>query len=231
MSSSEPPTTTLALKRQGAGAALLSALERGWDAIRDQHPQVPQAVIVLGRGSGHRGGLLLGHLAPERWQPAGHSSQQLVHELLIAGEGLARGADDVFTTLLHEAVHAVAIARQIADTSRDGRYHNARYRTLAEELGLLVDRDPQLGWSTTTLATVTRERYQEQIAQIAAAITVHRLPEPAPAVGRNLSAAICGCPRRIRVAPATLRAGSITCELCRQPFTAPPVNPGEGAGS
>jgi hypothetical protein len=174
---------------------------------------------VIGQGSGHRGGLLLGHLAPERWQPAGPG--ELVHELLVGGEGLARGPADVFTTVLHEAAHALALARAIADTSRDGRYHNQRYRQLAHELGLEVRRDAQLGWSTTTLAPATRAHYRPVIAAIADAITRHRRPEPPAAVGRNLSVALCACPRRIRVAPGTLRAGPITCELCRHPFIAP----------
>jgi hypothetical protein len=183
---------------------------------------VPAAQIIVGQGSGHRGGLLLGHLAPERWQPAGHSGE-LVHELLVGGEGLARGAVDVFATLLHEAAHALALTRQIADTSRDGRYHNQRYQQLARELGLEVQRDAQLGWSTTSLPPATRARYQEAITAIADAITLHRLPEPPAAAGRNLSVALCACPRRIRVAPRVLRAGPITCAICAQPFsTAPP---------
>jgi hypothetical protein len=42
----------------------------------------------------------------------------------------------VLDTELHEAAHGLAAARGIQDTSRQGRYRNARYRGLAEELGL-----------------------------------------------------------------------------------------------
>jgi hypothetical protein len=216
---SEHAGQPLTLKRQpAAAAALVAALEHGWQQIRAAHPDLPPVQIVIGHGSGHSGGLLLGQLAPERWQPACHPGE-LVHELLIGGEGLARGAVDVFTTLLHEAAHALAIARQIADTSRDGRYHNQRYRQLAHELGLQVRRDVQLGWSTTSLPPATRVHYEAAIAAIADAITLHRLPEAPATVGRNLAVALCACPRRIRVASGVLRAGEITCELCRQPFT------------
>jgi hypothetical protein len=222
MPSSAPDThRVLTLKRQNTGGgALLAALERAWQAIGGHHPDLPPAHIVTGQGSGQRGGLLLGHLAPDRWQPT--SGGELVHELLIAGEGLARGPVDVFTTELHEAVHALALARAVADTSRDGRYHNKRYRDLARELGLQVERDPRTGWSETTLPAATRERYQDAIDALERAITLHRLREPTPdAAGRNLAAAVCGCPRRIRVAPGTLREGEITCQVCRQPFTTP----------
>jgi len=218
----------LTLNRQpAAGAAILvAALEDAWTAIREQHPAIPAVQILVGQGSRQRGGPLLGYLAPDRWQPAAHDGE-LVHELVIAGEGLALGADDVFTTLLHEAAHALAVARAVSDTSRDGRYHNARYRQLADELGLNVQRDPALGWSITTLRPTTRAQYADAIAAIAAAITLHRLPEPIGCSRRGLRLAVCGCPRRIRVAPATLRAGTITCELCGQPFRAQTADQGE----
>jgi hypothetical protein len=216
---SEHASASLTLKRQPAAAALIAALEHAWQQIRVRHPDLPAAQIIVGQGSGHRGGLLLGHLAPERWQPTARSGG-LVHELLVGGEGLARGAVDVFTTVLHEAGHALALARGIADTSRDGRYHNQRYQKLARELGLEVQRDTQLGWSITSLPPQTRAHYEPVIAAIADAITRYRLPEPRLSTARNLSVALCACPRRIRVAPATLRAGQITCEICAQPFAA-----------
>ncbi len=216
---SELTPAALTLKRQPAGsAALLGALEHAWLAIRQQHADVPVAQVIVAQGSGQRGGLVLGHLAPDRWQTAS-SRGELVHELLIAGEGLAMGAEEVFGTALHEAAHALAIARRIADTSRDGRYHNDRYRQLAEELGLRVQRTRHLGWNATALLPATRQRYAAQIAAIDAAITRHRLPEPSLRGGRNLAAAVCSCPRRIRVATGTLLAGAITCELCGEAFS------------
>jgi hypothetical protein len=215
---SEPTTPAFALKREGdSGAALVAALEHAWEEIGKQHPDLPAAVIILGQGSGPRGGLLLGHLAPDRWQTA-DGRGTLAHELLIGGEGLARGAHDVFTTVLHEAAHVLAIARDIADTSTNGRYHNARYKQLAEQLGLHVARDRHFGWSTTTLPSATRERYQPAIDAIANAITRHRLTDPSPRARRNLRPALCACPRRIRVAQGTLAAGAIICGVCQQPF-------------
>jgi hypothetical protein len=227
MTSKHATSTALTLKRQPAAAALIGALEHAWQQIAARHPDLPKVQIIVGQGSGHRGGgLLLGQLSPERWQPTARSGE-LVHELLIGGEGLARGPADVFGTELHEAAHALALTRGIADTSRDGRYHNQRYHQLARELGLHVQRDAQLGWSITSLPPMTRARYQSAIAAIADAITRYRLPEAPATAGRNLTVALCACPRRIRVAPATLRAGQITCELCQQPFAA---RSGAGAG-
>jgi len=100
--------TVLTLKRQPGTGALIGALEHAWRTIQRHHPDVPAAQVIVGQGSGHGRGLLLGHLAPDRWQPTGQPDA-FIHELLIAGEGLALGADEVFTTELHEK-HGVSDA-------------------------------------------------------------------------------------------------------------------------
>jgi hypothetical protein len=189
---------------------------------RREPSDLPPAAIIGGQGSGRRGGgLILGHFAADRWQRAGAPPGSYVHEVLIGGEGLQRSAADVLATLLHESAHAIARVREIADTSRQGRYHNARFKALAEELGLTVERDPTIGWSLTTLPQPTAERYATTIRALQRAITLHRRNEPSAtgdAGGTNLAPADCGCPRRIRVAPGTLAAGPIVCAICSQPF-------------
>jgi hypothetical protein len=64
------------------------------------------------------------------WQAAASLS-----EVLITADGLAGSATDVMGTLVHEATHAIAFQRGIKDTSRQGRYHNRRFKTIAEEIG------------------------------------------------------------------------------------------------
>ena len=70
---------------------------------------------------------------------------------MISGEGLGRTPRDVLGTLLHEAAHALAAVCGIKDTSRQGRYHNTKYKMLAEELGLTVAFEPTIGWSITSV--------------------------------------------------------------------------------
>jgi hypothetical protein len=48
----------------------------------------------------------------------------------------AEGATHTLTTILHEATHALAHARGVKDTSRQGKYHNRRFMELAGELDL-----------------------------------------------------------------------------------------------
>jgi hypothetical protein len=124
---------------RAAASRLVAALEHAWSAIRTQHADVPQVVIVVTSGSDPRSRRLnLGHFAAGRWQLTGADAPSDRPEVLVSGEGLQRGPVDVLGTLLHEAAHGLAYARTVSDTSRQGRYHNRRYATLARELGLDV---------------------------------------------------------------------------------------------
>ena len=128
---------TAAATDEGAreyGSQIITALEQAWAAVRDQHPDVPDVVIVTGAGS-HQKGIpegyrLRGHHWPERWvtDPAEHR----MPELFIAGELLAGGGRAVLEVMLHEASHALAVVRGIKDCSAEGnRYHNKRFVALA----------------------------------------------------------------------------------------------------
>jgi hypothetical protein len=101
-------------------------------------------------------------------------------------------------------------------------YHNAKYKAIAEQLGLTVERDPVIGWSLTTLPNATAAAYATTITELEHAITLHRRNEPAPRATRpsNLIAAACACPPRIRVAPGTLAQGAIICAVCAREFAA-----------
>src|SRR4051794_3091802 len=138
------PKARLTRKRQGEynTAELVSALEAAWSAIRANHQEVPAVVIIVGSGTATKQAKY-GHFAPTRWQ---HGEQALA-EVLISGEGLKRPVEEVFTTLLHEAAHALANTRGIKDTSRQGRWHNQKFAELANELGLDTTKDPRIGWS------------------------------------------------------------------------------------
>jgi hypothetical protein len=209
----------------GIASLLLAALEHTWQTIRTRHPDVPEAVLVVASGSeGKR--LNLGHFAPHRWQVAGADR----HEVLVGGEGLHRGSVEVLGTLLHEAAHGLAQARQVQDTSRQGRYHNRRYAQLARELGLDVATVKPIGWSATTVPEPTAVAYAGQLEELQAALVLWRRQEHRIGTGcrsRNLLAAACACGRRIRVAKATLVEAPIVCGSCEEPFQ--PADPDEAS--
>lgn len=199
---------------------LVRAIEDTWAAIRTRHPEVPEVILTVGAGSmGQRGALRLGHFAASRWV----RGEEDVHELFVGGEGLARGAQGVLGTLLHEAAHGLAAGRGIEDTSRQGRYHNKRFKALAEELGIEVEHSPTLGYSTTTVPEQTAARYRRQVTKLEQAITAYRRAELNGAGGgrtnnNNGRALVCGCGRKIRASVTVAEAGPITCGLCGEDF-------------
>jgi hypothetical protein len=198
-------------------AQLVAALETAWAAIRTRHTEVPAVVIIVGSGTATKHAKY-GHFAPIRWQ---HGDNQLA-EVLISGEGLKRPVEEVFTTLLHEAAHSLAHARNIKDTSRQGRWHNQKFAALAAELGLDATKDPRIGWSPCTLRTGTATTYKSVLAELKKALIAYRHPEalggPAKKNNNNAVACACQCPRRIRVAKAVLAEGEITCSVCDSTF-------------
>ncbi|HEV2377578.1 MAG TPA: J domain-containing protein [Streptosporangiaceae bacterium] len=200
-----------------AASRILKVLEDVWLEIRRRHPEVPRVVIIIASGTDGKQARL-GHHAPGRWNVAGEARA----EIMVSGEGLRRSPRDVLGTLLHEAAHALAAERGIQDTSRQGRYHNARYAALAQELGIEVTKDPRFGWTTTTVPDPTAAAYAAQLRALQEAMTLWRQAE-APTTGTtrrntNLIAAICPCGRSIRVAASTLAAAPIRCEACTGSF-------------
>lgn len=202
-------------------AGLVAALEQAWAAIRDRHPDVPAAVLIVGSGSPAKPnqGMKWGHFAALRWQ----AGDDQLPEVLISGEGLTREPDKVFTTLLHEAAHGMADTRGIQDTSRQGRWHNKQFAKLAAELGLSTTKDDKLGYSPCTLNPDTAGHYQPVIAQLGDALRVYRHPEPTgEAKGRtsnnNGVTCECECPRKLRLSKTAFEEGPVVCAICTAPF-------------
>ena len=149
-------------------------------------------MLASGSVGAPRGALKLGHFAAMRWTHAQHgqpgessrvqAAAGALPEVLVGGEGLVLGAVDVFGTLLHEATHALAHVRGDEGHSRQGRYHNRRFRDLAAEVGLDVREVPVIGWSDTHVPDTTRAEYADTVKALAAALTIHRRAEGAPTV-------------------------------------------------
>jgi hypothetical protein len=81
--------------------------------------------------------------------------------------------------MLHEAVHALAHARGVKDTSRDGKYHNKReFVALAGELGLAWPEwqrpHPVIGFSDVQLTEQILADYADTLAYLGAAIRLYR---------------------------------------------------------
>jgi hypothetical protein len=215
-------------QREQIAAPLIAAFEDAWAAIRAKHSDVPAAVIITGSGAdGRRRGLKLGHYAADAWS-AGKDAG--ICEIFIGGEGLQRGGRDVLGTLLHEAAHAIAGVRDIQDTSRQGRYHNVKFKELGNELGLIIEKDPRIGWSLTTVPDTTAEEYAPVVTCLDDAIRLFRQAKPKPPSKKAPPPCVCKCGRKIRVAPKVLERAPIICGACKSNFEpAPEPEPEPGA--
>jgi hypothetical protein len=201
-----------------AASVLVQVLEDTWVAIRARHPQIPAVVIILASGTESRQPRW-GHFASGRWYVE-HNERA---EVMISGEALRLTPAEVLAVILHEAAHALAHARGIKDTSRQGRYHNKQFKTCADELGLLVEHDARNGWSASKITHHAEHAYASQLTALAEAMTLWRRAEttsPTTRRNTNLLAARCPCGRSIRVAASTLAEAPITCQACDGDFQA-----------
>jgi hypothetical protein len=173
----EAPAAQPAPAAPVTGSAIVAVLEQTWEAIRANHPELPHVVIVT--GSGFVGSPRWAHWRESGWTEHGrkHEDTLIDHirhgEMFVAGEALAKGAAHVVESMLHEGAHALATARQVQDTSRQGRWHNGTFRKLAEELGLAFQgdkADSTHGFSNMLLTPETREKYADLIKELDEAI-------------------------------------------------------------
>lgn len=152
----------------GHGGKLIAALESTWAAIKANHADVPDVVMITGTQKQH-GGDRWGHYGADHWAVPEEDKGRRAPELFIAGEAIAKGGRWVLEVLLHEASHGVAHTRGIKDCSGDGnRYHNKRFVAIAEELGLQGPKESVKthGWAFCSMPSATAARYAEVIEEL-----------------------------------------------------------------
>lgn len=182
-------TTAAPVTTSQAGAIVVAALGEAYEAIRVNHPELPEHVMfVTGTGMDGRG-LRWGHFLSNGWVAApqrelrrvagGRVTVRIatgarVHEVFVSGERLAEGATLTFQTLLHESVHALADTRGVKDCN-NGR-HLREFKDLAESMGLEYTHGAahkSLGYSQVTLTSEARQAYAGVIERLATAIVTY----------------------------------------------------------
>lgn len=204
-----------------SNAAILSELENAWRAIQKRHPEVPAVCLVLATGTKNGRYIKNGHWWVGQWSSGGRDFP----EVLIAAERLRDGPHAVLTTLLHEAVHGLAHVRGIKDTSRQGRWHNGRFRELSEEVGLATAQDERLGCITPGMRAETTAEYAETLELLSEAMGSENAifrkrpdpPKPKPKKPRRTYTVLtCPCDIPIRVIECT--HPRIMCWECGHDF-------------
>lgn len=201
-------------------SSLLAACERAYKTIQDTHSDVPDAVVVIGSG-GRRSATLLGHFAVNCW--AGNTGSVVeLHEVLIVAEQLHRSGEDVFTTLLHEAVHGIATTRGIKDVA--GKRHNKKFAALCIEVGLTPPSEPHatLGYSEAILSSEAVKEYQATIDEIDYYLRfIRKLNLEKKTTRKTTWMAKCECERSVRIPKKTIEDPEnleIMCGNCGSAF-------------
>lgn len=71
-------------------------------------------------------------------------------ELNLGAGTLKRPIEEICATLLHEMTHQYNIVNNVQDTSRNGTYHNQKFKEEAEKHGIIIEKIPVYGWTKTT---------------------------------------------------------------------------------
>lgn len=186
--------------------------------IRGNHSDLPAITVVVGAAGASRRGQVHGHFYPESWEG------EAKHEIMLSGESLQRGAVPTLGTILHECAHALAHTRGVKDTSNNGRYHNKKFKEIAEEVGIEVESAPTLGWSLTSVPEDTTFLYEDGIERLAAALTTYRAPksnvtEKKPRKTTKFKVQ-CGCEDPVTVSKQWFERheSSLMCQDCMEPF-------------
>lgn len=148
--------------------------------------------------------------------------------LVVSADALEEGPEAVLTALLHDAAHILSWRRGVQDTTMRGSYHNARYLTSAEEVGLEwpvgAGRSSSRGFVDPRLTDAARRRHEQDLVALGPVIaqTLPHLIVPKSTSGRRTEriTAQCQCdpPRLFRISASALEKGPITCGVCGELF-------------
>lgn len=214
----------VARKGQTPTLPILNAADRVWNAIRKNHPEVPPVTLVVGAAGKKKNSITHGHFHAEQWEV---KDGEGVHEVMLSGESLARGAVPTLGTLIHEAAHAAAHAQGIEDTSNKGRYHNKRFKAIAEGFGIELEQDSTRGWSATTVPDSTVTKYKREVDALEEVLVAYKrgfvgVAASKPKGPRNSTKIKldCGCGSPFTMSKIEFeKRGSITCGDCLDEFT------------
>ena len=210
---------------------IIIALNKAWEAIRRNNPDLGTVMIVTGRRRHKSESTIRGQHCADTWHV--HEQEERAAEILVMGERLAEGGREVMQTLLHEAAHELAGIRNLKDTSNKNRYHNKIFVRLATELGLEAPASsggPAHGYSNCTIPDDTADLYSKEIADlseacknfVAPALVVEEAKVSKPSVK-----AYCECEddnyvtwsKKLQKRADEIGLPPLLCGICRQAFT------------
>lgn len=110
------------------------------------------------------------------WETDGGSKYGIV----IASDYLDRPIEAIYCTLIHEMCHLYATEQGIQDTSRSGTYHNNKFKEIAENAGLKVEKVPKIGWTTPELSDNLKDWISENLPKLDCKLFFNLPEQPKP---------------------------------------------------
>jgi hypothetical protein len=205
-------TKAKATTKAEALSTITKALESAHEIIKAE-TGAPRATLLVTRDLKGR----KGHFTPfTPWNNGGESFNEIAFNL----EHFTT-PEELLSTLLHEVAHSLNHANGIEDCSSN-QYHNAKFKTQAEALGLKTIEIKGKGHAATELTELGAKRWKKALSILAGAFDLVALGgESAKKKGRNtnLLKAMCPCEQVIRASRGVLDAG-VSCDMCGMRFMA-----------
>ena len=193
-------------------STLAVALEQAHQIIKEE-TGAPRATILVTRALKGRKGHFT-HFTP--WTAQGEA----FHEIAFNLEHFTT-AEELLSTLIHEVAHSLNFSNGIQDTSAN-QYHNAKFKTQAEALGLKTIEIKGKGHASTELTELGAKRWKKALNILAKALELTATGEgTAKPKGRNtnLIKAQCPCEQIIRASASVIKSG-VRCDSCDCQFMA-----------
>ena len=191
-------------------STITKALEQAHELIKAE-TGAPRATLLVTRDLKGR----KGHFTPfTPWQNGEESFSEIAFNL----EHFTT-PEELLSTLLHEVAHSINHANGIEDCSSN-QYHNAKFKTQAEALGLKTLEVKGKGHASTELTELGAKRWKKALSILASAFDLVALGgESAKKKGRNtnLIKAMCDCEQIIRASRSVIDAG-VSCDTCGGKF-------------
>ncbi len=211
MTQAQASKATKATKAE-ALSTITKALEQAHEIIKAE-TGAPRATLLVTRDlKGRRG-----HFTPfTPWR----TNEEAFSEIAFNLEHFT-SPEDLLSTLLHEVAHSLNHKNGIEDCSSN-QYHNAKFKTQAEALGLKTEKTKK-GYSSTSLTEFGAKRWAKALKILAGAFDLTAITNEGAnkPKGRNtnLLKAVCLCdePLTIRASRGVLDSG-VRCDECGAKF-------------
>ena len=134
----------------------IKELHRAFYIFNEEYYQnkLPEPAILI-QGRGNKKNVLAWCSCNQTWKDEKSGVQR--YEINMVAEYLNRTIYEIIGSLLHEMTHLYNLTNDIQDVSRNGTYHNKRFKEVAEAHGLIISHDKKLGWSITKINEITKE--------------------------------------------------------------------------